>query len=514
MRITEIEINNYKAFYGKHTFSLDSDGKNLMVYGENGSGKSSLFTALKTFFRSAVESVVFEENIFAPASQVNSGYIKVTIKESAQSSKSTVFELHKLASRIISDDTVLIADANRIKGFFDYRSLLNTHLNHEDNVNLFHLLVKDILYHSVNRFTNKELGKEWDSIQNDVFRKRQISSLKQAIKDYMVKFNDGLTEKLQAIELDTNLFMQYFSANVSVKLSLTGISYFDRKTIAGADVTLRIHYCDTPIRKHHLFLNEARLSALAISLYLASIRVNPTRGKLKVLVLDDLLIGLDMSNRLPLLKIIKEHFVEVKPERQFQIVMTTYDRVWFALVHNYFGDTQWKYVEMYAQQLTDQGFEMPVVWHKDGYLEKAIYHLNEKDYKASAVYIRTEFERLVKGICEKKELSVAYKKNPQEIKSDLFWQSIVQQTNIDAELVKQIEIHRGTVMNPLSHDNLEKPEFKGELEHTIDSIKQLGAVAPSLKRVVTVSRLSKELNKLQKQLAKKEQTIQRIRDSQ
>ena len=511
MRITESEIHHYKAFYGTHTISLDKDGKNLMVYGENGSGKSSLFAALKTFFRASVAPVTMEENIFVSAAQANSATIKLTIKESPQSSKSTVFELHKTTGRLISDDAVLIADANRIKGFFDYRSLLDTHFNHKDKVNLFRVLIEGVLYHAVNRFTNQTLGKEWESIQHDVFHKRQAASLQEAIKDYMIKFNDGVQEKLQTIEADTNRFMQYFGANVAVKLSFVGLSYPKPKTIEGSSIALQIRYCDAPIHQHQLFLNEARLSALAISIYLAALRANPVRGKLKLLVLDDILIGLDMSNRLPLLRIIKEYFVEVDPEHQFQVVMTTYDRVWFELVRNYFGDTQWKYTEIYARQLVDQGFEIPVIKYKDGYLNKANHYLAEHDYKASAVYIRTEFERLVKSICEKKELSVQYKKNQKEMKSDAFWQAVVQQTDIDPKLVKEIEIHRGTVMNPFSHDDLEKPEFKGELERTLDTVSRLKEAVTTLRRTTTISDLQKEIDRLQKNVAKKEHAIEQIR---
>lgn len=38
-----------------------------MVYGENGSGKSSLFTALQNFMQSSVKKVPIEENVFIPA---------------------------------------------------------------------------------------------------------------------------------------------------------------------------------------------------------------------------------------------------------------------------------------------------------------------------------------------------------------------------------------------------------------------------------------------------------------
>lgn len=43
MRITKIEINNFRAFYGTYQIDLHKAGKNLLVYGENGSGKTSLY---------------------------------------------------------------------------------------------------------------------------------------------------------------------------------------------------------------------------------------------------------------------------------------------------------------------------------------------------------------------------------------------------------------------------------------------------------------------------------------
>ena len=47
-RLTAIEIHNYRAYRG--TFRLElPKGENLLVYGENGAGKSSLFHTLRTF---------------------------------------------------------------------------------------------------------------------------------------------------------------------------------------------------------------------------------------------------------------------------------------------------------------------------------------------------------------------------------------------------------------------------------------------------------------------------------
>ncbi len=427
MRITDIYIKNYRAFYGEHHICLHKDGKNLMVYGENGSGKSSLFTALQDFLKSSVGKIEVEENIFVPASQINTASIKVNIKESPETSKTTTFELKLTDKEIISTDKTLIADANKIKGFFDYRSLLRTHLGHKDKVDLFELLIgkveyspggilianePGILQNSINEFSTKEFGREWFAIYKDTFTKTQYQKQKEATINYLsTKFNPGLKKLLKDIEQDTNTFMAYFGANVKISLDFDKVEYQGRRKLNGNNINLKIDFFEKSIPKHQLFLNEARLSALAISLYLASIRVNPLTGALKVLVLDDLLIGLDMSNRLPLLDILKKHFIEVDKDKQFQVIMTTYDKVWYELVRNYFGAEKWKYTEIYTKSLKDDDFEIPVIFNENGYLERAKHYLTEKDYKASAVYLRTEFEKIVKTICDKQKIPVCYHKN-------------------------------------------------------------------------------------------------------
>jgi len=45
IKIENIRFKNYKFFNGD--FELPIDGENLLLYGENGSGKSSIFKALE-----------------------------------------------------------------------------------------------------------------------------------------------------------------------------------------------------------------------------------------------------------------------------------------------------------------------------------------------------------------------------------------------------------------------------------------------------------------------------------
>lgn len=46
----KIEINNFKAFNAVLSLTLEAPKKNLLLYGENGSGKSSIFEAIKLIF--------------------------------------------------------------------------------------------------------------------------------------------------------------------------------------------------------------------------------------------------------------------------------------------------------------------------------------------------------------------------------------------------------------------------------------------------------------------------------
>lgn len=64
-RITKIEIENSRAYYDRLTFSLEK-GENLLLYGENGSGKTSLYKSLNDFIQSFYSTVSFTPNRYKP----------------------------------------------------------------------------------------------------------------------------------------------------------------------------------------------------------------------------------------------------------------------------------------------------------------------------------------------------------------------------------------------------------------------------------------------------------------
>ncbi len=65
LKIDRIKFTNYKFFYGE--FELPVNGKNLLVYGENGSGKSSIYKAMELLTQNGFVDFDKNLNIFAPA---------------------------------------------------------------------------------------------------------------------------------------------------------------------------------------------------------------------------------------------------------------------------------------------------------------------------------------------------------------------------------------------------------------------------------------------------------------
>ncbi|KAA6320014.1 hypothetical protein EZS27_030158 [termite gut metagenome] len=49
-RITAITIKNCRGYFGDYQSFNFPKGENVLIYGENGSGKSSLYKALNSFF--------------------------------------------------------------------------------------------------------------------------------------------------------------------------------------------------------------------------------------------------------------------------------------------------------------------------------------------------------------------------------------------------------------------------------------------------------------------------------
>lgn len=425
MKITDIKIKNYKAFYcndSEYTISLDR--KNLLIYGENGSGKSSLYSALIEFFEASHQEKKLIENIFIDESEKGNAFIELSFKKIGRKAEKEIVRWDNKDNKKIVNS--LVEDTNKIKGFFDYRKLLKTHfIEKSEEIDLFDLMIDEILYYSINDFTKNSFGEEWKEIKELGESDRRGTGYRNELQPLIDGFNMGLHQKLNSIEKKTNEILIYFGYDIEISFDLTQIGTAINKKIKNSidkgKIYLGIKFHGKDIKSHHTFLNEARLTAVGVSLYLASILDNPMEEKFKILVLDDVLIGLDTGNRIPFIRVLIDHFEE------FQIILTTYDKTWFELLKSYFEVKQWNFIEMYSKKLVEGGCEIPVIYDNQDFIVKAETYLEQNDYKASSVYIRSEFEKLIKNYCHKKHLKVKYDKQAFKVDSNSFWIAIKEQ---------------------------------------------------------------------------------------
>lgn len=141
-----------------------------MVYGENGSGKSSLFQALRRFFAASefTDDILAYRNEFTKSDEVE---VKLELVgydgEGNRHPDSGIFEWSTTAS---PHGQALIQEANKTKGCLDYRALLDIHYVHRDKarVEIFKLLEKTILGHAENPITRKAFGAELTEIRDMV----------------------------------------------------------------------------------------------------------------------------------------------------------------------------------------------------------------------------------------------------------------------------------------------------------------------------------------------------------
>ena len=477
MRITKIEIKNFKAFRGPDVIDLGRKGQNLLLYGENGSGKTSLYEALKFFLESSEgrHQFVDHRNIFTD--ETDKGYVRLHFTPDPKLNK----EMYEWSENIQNDTKIQpIIDASKAKGFLDYKDLLKTNYLHHGkyDVNVFDLLIENLLTNVINDRTGQSISEEWQNIleQIPLGSTHDIDTFEAQIDS----FNVGLSNRLEELQTKASEILRKFGyedTSVALDFGFQGIEYSrGDRTLNYQNIPLKVKFLDKDLTAHHRFLNEAKLSAIALSIFLAGFQLQPP-SDLKILVIDDALIGLDMSNRLPLIDILEE-----RDFAKYQIILMTYDRTFYEMVKKRKSDDgKWKAAELYCGKV--DGYEIPIYVEDKTYLEKAREYLDANDYKACAVYVRSAYEATIKGYCERNNIAVKYREDRNDLDSNDFWTLLRDKkipdpnSNKDKRLlklalVKKVELARKFTLNPLSHANIVNIPRK-ELENAIEAVEWL-----------------------------------------
>jgi len=430
IKIEKIQLNNFKFFTDdsiNNTFKPNKNG--MLIYGENGSGKSSLFKAFDFLTKTDISEDEFNENINIFSS--DDTYLEFDFSND---------ETLRIDEDHLSLDNQFpfIEKLSISKPIIEYKDLLKVSFLEENKTkNLYPFFAKILENYPID-----DENTPLKSLRGQEYFDRYKSIIKDELFD------------------DINVFLDRFNHNIKI-VDIT-FDAFEKETF------LEIEYFNEPIQKYNKFLNEARLSALAISVYFAIIKKQfglLGSDTLKILVLDDLLISLDMNNRLSLIDILKEEFSD------FQIFFFTHEKALFDLVNEKMNLQSY---EIYVKQELD--YEVPFVKNSNDLLTQAIYQKDTHNYGCSANLLRQCTEKL---LCKylPKELQLDRRCKIVSLNTLLDKAKNFEATKEDkdqdlVDIFDKLKTFKRVLLNEASHYNSSEI-YKRELEDVITTIESL-----------------------------------------
>lgn len=467
-RIKAIEICDFRAFPGPTPVDIKLGGKNLFVFGENGVGKSTIFQALDGLFANGstsdelAQELKDQANRFTAEADKDKTFVSVTYDDNKPSAIWSANGHPTDTSSGPADERIV--NAAWAKAILDYRSLMKTNYDHgDDEVNLFEVCVEQLLrdYRTV---SGERLGELWKRLQAKLsFSKLRKAQLTEINNDSR-KFNDGLDEAVKAILPLINPILKDLGYEdikvtglVPKRIAYNNAPSKDGRAYLDCSVMPEIAFHDAPVAHPQLFLNEARLSALALAIYFAGRKLaeNQTQNDMpRIMVLDDVLIGLDQANRVPLLDVLAKHF------QDWQVIILTHDRVWFDIARHYQrvgkADKFWTYWQLH--QPRDHHFA-PIATDVDssvaaqalmtarGFLKNGHVHA-----AGNAARLATEFA--LREFCSIKEVPVPYVLPPKVPAASAFLDCVEAFDKANGHyksVIDSIRMYTTILLNPLSH---------------------------------------------------------------
>lgn len=436
MKITKIEVQNFKAFKETQPFAIE--GRNVLVFGNNGSGKSSFYYALHAFVQSSIKTeaqcakyFLFDGaesllNIHAPAGFPS--YIRV----STDNGNTYEFSPTLTEGNLTNKDAV-IKLANESSDFMNYR-LLNAFSNfrNSQDADLFPVFQNEFFpYWTYGSQSYQEWYEELLAEIEQLKKNYNVATKGQKISFWgenaayskylkkVEKFNEEFQTKYRTfIEGINDLMKDIFLKGDKIKLLFDDNSYSPLKVVDKTKfndcwrlelpkLIMKITKDGKPIPKPHVFLNEARITGIALSIRFA-VFAQRYKGEaeaaedFKLLVLDDLLLSLDMGKRMEVVNYILNN----EDFKKYQLFILTHDKGFYSILRNNLiqQEDEWKCFEFYENS-NPTPYKNPIVIESVDALKKAEDLLAGKPdatppippkYDECALYLRKKAEELIR----------------------------------------------------------------------------------------------------------------------
>ena len=523
--ISKIKIDGLKAFPDSFTLDLE-DGKNLLMYGENGSGKSSIYYALHSLLQSQCKD---KNNTYFDPNNAESIVNQYTKKLNAKVEIQFVGnDVTYSISRTGYQESVMqrispLKDLNGQCVFINHKFLFNVFsFRNSQYIDLFPVFIKDILPFTLTQDKSEYISNIYDDVMKGIKRHGRSNKIEESYQARIDKFNSETKYVIDlintnAVKTATQIYNDYFRNTEDRQLKIILGYDNNRDNVPQADksywlrcgyrylyvekagvrqekrvsssmeillpsITLNIEEKDANnstyhrIKKPQTYFNEAKLTAIALSIRFALLdTVTASNGRF--LALDDMLISLDMSNRTKVV----DYLLDIVSDK-YKIYLFTHDRAFFehckeriSYSNRAKGLSQcegWLFKELYNNENPQDN---PKELDSSSDVARAMKHYKDFDYPASANYLRKAVESLVREVfppkMERQEDGLKHEKlrNVLEV-SFAFFQKI---PGIDLSDMGRLIGNLNLLLNPLSHKSTETDVYKSEIKELFVILEKL-----------------------------------------
>ena len=525
--ISKITINGFKAF--PKEFNLNLDGKNLLMYGENGSGKSSIYYALHALLQSQCHDIKKYFNKNSDECIVNTMTATPVPKVSVKFENSDItYNISENGyEESIQQPTSPIKDLNGKCVFINHKFLFNFFsFRNSQYIDLFPVFIKDILPFTLTTDKSRYISQIYDEINIGIQRKGKGKLIAYDYKHKIKKFNNEVKYIIDYINTNaprtaTKIYNDFFRDSGAPNLRII-LNYLDNKDeiiqnnnsywlrlgyryeeekIAGklqkVKISNRLEILNpvitlsideekedgsfTPIAKPQSYFNEAKLTAIVLSIRF-SLLDTITAQDGRFLALDDMLISLDMSNRMKVIRYLLEDVAG-----KYKIYLFTHDRLFYhtlkRIIETQYSKDEWNFGGLYLNDL-DSPLKPEFMPETTSKIKDAHEAYKRHDYFRCGTLLRQLCEQCLKELLPDsyriiENIQTGLTENKSLDQQILSLEEFCCKEKIDYAPFKDLKIYKDLFMNATAHNDITSPFYRNEIKRCLHAIEVLSQIKRS-----------------------------------